>query len=127
MTVFFTKRKKEPDKEKVKILVNACVEQLLKELPKNVKQNGRSVICRVSFKIPRTQNRGVLAVEDMGEKACLRVLVHRTNNDRAYSNYLFSCPHGETEQYLREKVDTEEICSSVIHLSEKVDDYWSEA
>lgn len=116
--MLFEKKIKE---EKVRILINACVECLLKELPQNTRPT-----CFVTFAVPGTENKGALAVENTGEKAYLRVLVHRKNNDRAYSNYLHSCPRSEMEKYLKDKVDIEGICNSVIHLSEKVDEYWED-
>ena len=114
--------------EKIRKNIDGCIRILLEKLPE-IKWRNRHYIRPyfVAFDIPETENEAFLRMDGMGdEEVKFRVDVVKKGTSRAYSHYLQGCSHNEVENYLCNVIEREEIYNSVIHLSEKVDEYWDE-
>lgn len=123
--MFFIKKKDKIEKD-TKLLIDKCIKYLINKLPEITFPGGFIRPHFVAFDIPKTKNEGFLKIERTNEGVCLQVHVVRKGTYRSFSNYMHSCKDAELEGYLKNEIDREEIFRSIIHLSEKADEYWGE-
>lgn len=123
--MFFIKKKDKFEKD-TKFLIDKCIKYLINKLPAITFPSGFISPHFIAFDIPKTKNEGFLKIERTNEGVCLQVCVLRQGTYRAFSNYIHSCKDAELEGYLKNEIDREEIYKSIMHLSEKADEYWAE-
>lgn len=120
------KKKKVTNEEITRSLIDKSLEVIINQLPEKTFPSGFIRPHFVAFDIPKTKNEGFLKIERTNEGVCLQVHVVRKGTYRSFSNYIHSCKDAELGEYLKNEINREEIFSSIMHLSEKADEYWEE-
>ena len=125
-----TDRQMEPSKdEKLTFVLEKCKEILFDASQRRMPENGKFSKFSIGFKVPETDNQGVLIVDfDANNPKDSRILslgVHHKNSDRLISNILKTGTKQEILEYLNCNDNLAELIKTTNHLSDKTDEYYS--
>lgn len=107
------------------------LENLAQIVERDIPENGKIIQPAViNFEIPQTNNIAICAVEDSTkdklENRDLIVGVRHKNGDRVAANFLYMRKKKpEILAYLKDEASREEILKSILHLSDKTDEYYN--
>lgn len=127
--------RKEPTKvqsneEKLQLLVGRACEVMAGRVENEVPENGKFAPLSVSWNLPGSLNRAMLAVEadalNPKDSRRLSVGVTRAGSDKVRQGYILKGTKKEILEFVKDPKNQEEIIKTARQLSDSTDEYYSE-